>query len=93
MSPSGQKLIVEGTLLERGYNGLLLLLTRALERAYYVPHLFFANISKRRRAAPPNLRYLRTNEKYTLCATFDFPGQKIMSPGQVNVRYALRDRL
>ena len=35
---------------------------------------------------------LRTNQEYTLCANFDFPGQKVRSPGQVKIRCALRDR-
>ena len=52
----------------------------------------FSRISQKRPcAAPPNLGYLHTNRKYTLCANFDFPGQKVRSPGQVKFRCALRD--
>ena len=56
-------------------------LTRALEgRRHIIPPPVFANISK-----TPNLVYLRRNQEYTLCATFDFPGQNFRSPGQVKV--------
>ena len=63
-------------------------------REHIMPLTWFSQISqKTARAAPPNLGYLRKNQEYTLCANFDFPGQKVRSPGQVKVRCALRDRL
>ena len=32
-------------------------------------------------------------KKYTMCANFDFSGQKVRPPCQVKVKCALRDRL
>ena len=60
-------------------------LSRALEKGggHTMPPPVFREYlkKKRRRAAPPNLRYLHTNQEYTLCANFDFSFQKVRSPG------------
>ena len=72
------------------------LFTRALEgRGHIMPPSVFRKYlkKKRRRAAPPNLGYLHTNQEFTLSANFDYPGKTARSQGQVKIRYALRDRL
>ena len=58
-----------------------------LELARHSKLYAFASVisRKRRRAALPNLGYLRTNQEYIMCANFDFLGQKVKSPGQVKV--------
>ena len=47
----------------------------------------FASVlsQKRRRAAPANLGYLRTNQEYIMWANFDFLGKNVKVPGQVKV--------
>ena len=69
-------------------------LTRALEGGILCPHLFFANnLKTAARSSAKFSIYLLTIHEHTLCAKFDFLGQKVRSPGQVKVRCAPRDRL
>ena len=52
------------------------------------PPVFFANISQN--GGTENLKYLRTNQEYTLCANFDLQGQKARSLGQgTEIRYTI----
>ena len=70
-----------------------ILITRALEGGIFCPTSFLRITVTRRRAAPPNLAYLRTIQEHTLYVNFDFLGQKVRSPGQVKFRCAPRERL
>ena len=62
-----------------------------ISATFEVVCLRFCNISITATRNAARLR--RKNQKYIMCANFEFLGQKVESPGQVKVRCALRDRL